>query len=132
MTSTFKLGSNLPAIASRRVVFPEDGGPSRRVILHTIHQMLTSMTATACQLISHAYGTFFFKKKKKTCSWNLIRKVFVFFLISKYLDGLIMPDASLRIVSFVLFANRIPHRPRADSVKFIAEFRRVGRALLPI
>lgn len=35
MTSTFKLGSNFPAKASNRVVFPEDGGPSKRVILHT-------------------------------------------------------------------------------------------------
>lgn len=49
-----------------------------------------------------------------------------------YLDGLIMPVASLRIVRFVLLAIAIPIKPRADSTMFLATFGRVGRALLPI
>lgn len=30
---TFKLGSNFPASANKRVVFPDDGGPNNRAIL---------------------------------------------------------------------------------------------------
>ena len=48
------------------------------------------------------------------------------------LDGLIMPEASFRMVSFVRLANRIPSRLRADSAKFKAAFGRVGRALVPM
>jgi len=48
-----------------------------------------------------------------------------------YLEGLIMPETSLRIVSFVLLAVLIPHKPRADSAMFNATFGRVGNALLP-
>ena len=53
-------------------------------------------------------------------------------IIYLYLDGLIMPLASLRIVRFVVLANPIPIKPRADSAMFLATFGRVGRALLPI
>ena len=31
---TFSVGSSFPARASKRVVFPEDGGPSKSVILY--------------------------------------------------------------------------------------------------
>lgn len=34
---TFKVGSNFPARANKSVVFPEDGGPSKRVILSQIY-----------------------------------------------------------------------------------------------
>lgn len=30
---TFKVGSNFPANASKRVVFPDEGGPNNKVIL---------------------------------------------------------------------------------------------------
>jgi len=48
-----------------------------------------------------------------------------------YLDGLTMPEAFLRIVSFVLLAVLMPQIPNNDSRMFNAEFGRVGRALLP-
>lgn len=50
---------------------------------------------------------------------------------SWYLDGLIMPEAFLRIVSFVLLAVLIPKMPRAAARMFNAVFGRVGKALLP-
>jgi len=42
-----------------------------------------------------------------------------------------MPEAFLRIVSFVLLAVLMPQIPNNDSRMFNAEFGRVGRALLP-
>lgn len=48
-----------------------------------------------------------------------------------YLDGLIIPETSLRIVNFVLLASLIPSKPRVDSATFRVTFGRVGRALVP-
>lgn len=48
------------------------------------------------------------------------------------LEGLIMPEASLRMVSLVLLAKLSPTQPIADSAKFKAAFGRVGSALLPM
>ena len=42
-----------------------------------------------------------------------------------------IPEKFLSIVRFVLLANLMPHKPRADSAMFLEAFRRVGRALWP-
>jgi len=41
LESTLKSLSNFPANASKRVVFPEEGGPSRRAILYRTIRMVT-------------------------------------------------------------------------------------------
>lgn len=52
--------------------------------------------------------------------------------IYRNLDGLMMPEASFRMVSFVLLANWIPSRLRADSAIFKAAFGRLGIARFPM
>lgn len=49
-----------------------------------------------------------------------------------HLDGFMMPEASFKIVSFVVLANRIPTKPKADSAMFRTAFARLGRALSPM
>lgn len=49
-----------------------------------------------------------------------------------YLEGLMMPEASLRMVSLARSAKRIPRQLNADSARFRAAFGNVGRALSPI
>lgn len=49
-----------------------------------------------------------------------------------YLDGLIIPEASLRIVSLVFSAKLIPTQLKADSAMFLAALGSEGRALSPI
>lgn len=48
-----------------------------------------------------------------------------------YLDGLTMPEASLRMVSLVCLANFIPSKLMADSNMFLATFGSVGKARFP-
>lgn len=63
-----------------------------------------------------------------TRSWRLINNK----LDETHLDGFIMPEASFKIVSFVVSANRIPTKPKAASAVFRSAFARVGSALSPM
>lgn len=51
--------------------------------------------------------------------------------VSVNLDGLMMPEASFRMVSLVRLAKLIPSRLRADSAMFKAAFGMDGRARVP-
>lgn len=51
---------------------------------------------------------------------------------SVILEGLIIPEASLRIVSLVFSAKLIPTQLKADSAMFLAALGSEGRALSPI
>lgn len=102
---TFKLGSSFPANANKRVVFPDDGGPNKSVILQRKPYIIINIEMM----------------------WKQIFK----FLIN-YLEGLITPETSLRIVTLVVSVKLKPSKRRPLSAMFKAALGNVGRALFPM
>lgn len=112
---TFKLGLNLPARADKRVVFPHDGGPNRRVILFISKWKLV-----------HFHFNFCFKVRTQY--------VYIFMYINTentHLEGLMIPEMSFNMWRFVLSASFTPKQLKAISARFRAAFGSVGRALSP-
>lgn len=57
--------------------------------------------------------------------------VYQLFEVDWNLEDLIIPDASLIIVRSALLARFMPSMLKADSTRFLAEFKSVGSALFP-
>ncbi|BAS74117.1 Os01g0724450, partial [Oryza sativa Japonica Group] len=114
---TSRVGSSLPARASKSVVLPEEGGPSRSVILCASIRL-----QFVAQLVEHVAVSRLVvqlvDRNSYACRYT-------------YLDGLTMPETSLRMWRAFLLAKLRPTRPSRDSPTSRDTFASVGSARVP-